>query len=187
MPEIASSGRARPASGRHPGPVPSPAQPPPSISRSRRRGCCRLVSAGLVRHTRVVSASGTARSHPERAEPRSIGTSGGRDTLAREVRLLGALLGEIILEQAGPEVFELVESTRQRAIAARRRGRDERVAFDVLPVEAGVLEGVVRSFGLYFQLVNLAEARDRVRRAGRLARATGGASEGARLRAALRR
>ena len=125
--------------------------------------------------------------NPERAEPRSIGTSGGRDTLAREVRLLGALLGEIILEQAGPEVFELVESTRLRAIAARRRGGDERVTFDVLPVEADVLEGIVRAFGLYFQLINLAEARDRVRRAARRARATAGASEGARLRAALRR
>jgi phosphoenolpyruvate carboxylase len=134
-----------------------------------------------------VSASSLARAHPERAEPRSIGTSGGRDTLAREVRLLGALLGEIILEQAGTEVFELVEATRQRAIAARRRDGDERVTFDVLPVEAEVLEGVVRAFGLYFQLVNLAEARDRVRRAARRARATGGASEGARLRAALRR
>jgi phosphoenolpyruvate carboxylase len=134
-----------------------------------------------------VSAAPTPRSHPGLAEPRSIGTSGGRDTLAREVRLLGALLGEIILEQAGPEVYELVETTRRRAIAARRRGADERVTFDVLPVEAGVLEGVVRAFGLYFQLVNLAEARDRVRRAARRARASGGATEGARLRAALRR
>jgi phosphoenolpyruvate carboxylase len=128
-----------------------------------------------------------AMTRPERAEPRSIGTSGGRDTLAREVRLLGALLGEIIVEQAGPEVFELVEATRLRAIAARRRGGDERVTFDVLPVEADVLEGVVRAFGLYFQLINLAEARDRVRRAARRARATAGASEAARLRAALRR
>jgi phosphoenolpyruvate carboxylase len=134
-----------------------------------------------------MSASAATRAHPERAEPRSIGTSGGRDTLSREVRLLGALLGEIIVEQAGTEVYELVESTRQRAIAARRRGGDARVTFDVLPVEAAVLEGVVRAFGLYFQLVNLAEARDRVRRASRRARATGGASEGAPLRAALRR
>jgi phosphoenolpyruvate carboxylase len=134
-----------------------------------------------------VSTTPSGRAHPERAEPRSIGTSGGRDTLAREVRLLGALLGEIILEQAGTEVYDLVESTRLRAIAARRRGGEERVTFDVLPVEADVLEGVVRAFGLYFQLVNLAEARDRVRRAARRARATAGASEGARLRAALRR
>ncbi|HEY4228298.1 MAG TPA: phosphoenolpyruvate carboxylase [Candidatus Limnocylindrales bacterium] len=129
----------------------------------------------------------SARHDPERAEPRSIGTSGTSNVVAREVRLLGALLGEIIVEQAGSEVFELVESTRQRAIAARRRGSDERVTFDVLPIHADALEGVVRAFGLYFQLVNLAEARDRVRRATRRARATGGASEGAPLRAALRR
>lgn len=134
-----------------------------------------------------MSGARPARRHPERAEPRSIGTSGTRNVLAREVRLLGALLGEIIVEQAGEEVYELVETTRQRAIAARRRGPDERVTFDVLPVEAPDLEGVVRAFGLYFQLINLAEARDRVRRATRRARATAGASEGARLRTALRR
>jgi phosphoenolpyruvate carboxylase len=124
---------------------------------------------------------------PGRAEPRSIGTSGTRDVLAREVRLLGALLGEIIVEQAGHEVYDLVESTRLAAIAARRRGPGERVAFDVLPIDAATLEGIVRAFGLYFQLVNLAEARDRVRRATRRARATGGASEAAGLRASLRR
>jgi phosphoenolpyruvate carboxylase len=124
---------------------------------------------------------------PSRAEPRSIGTSGTRDVLAREVRLLGALLGEVIVEQAGRDVFELVETTRLRAIAARRTGNDARVTFDVLPVDAAILEGVVRAFGLYFQLINLAEARDRVRRAARRARSTSGASEGAKLRAALRR
>ena len=41
-----------------------------------------------------------------------------------------------------------------------------RLTFDVLPVDAAILEGVVRAFGLYFQLVNLAEERDRVRRRG---------------------
>ena len=131
--------------------------------------------------------SAPRRRHPERAEPRSIGTSGTANVLGREVRLLGALLGEIILEQAGPAVYELVETTRQGAIAARRRGPDERVAFDVLPVEAAALEGVVRAFGLYFQLVNLAEARDRVRQASRRARTSVGRSEGERLRASLRR
>ncbi|HET9853173.1 MAG TPA: phosphoenolpyruvate carboxylase, partial [Candidatus Limnocylindrales bacterium] len=133
------------------------------------------------------AAASAGRRHPERAEPHSIGTSGTRNVLAREVRLLGALLGEIIVEQAGDGVFELVESTRERAIAARRRGADERVTFDVLPIDAEPLEGVVRAFGLYFQLINLAEARDRVRRATRRARATSGASEGARMRVALRR
>ncbi|HXG26510.1 MAG TPA: hypothetical protein VNL94_06630, partial [Candidatus Binatia bacterium] len=91
----------------------------------------------------MVTDRDRARCHPERAEPRSIGTSGTGNILAREVRLLGALLGEIIVEQAGEEVFELVEAARRGAIAARRRGGDERAAFDVLPHDAGTLEAVV--------------------------------------------
>jgi phosphoenolpyruvate carboxylase len=54
------------------------------------------------------------------AEPGSIGTSGARDPLAAEVRLLGALLGQVITEQAGPELFEWVERIRRRTIALRR-------------------------------------------------------------------
>ena len=54
---------------------------------------------------------------PSRA---GIGTAGARDPLAVEVRLLGALLGQVITEQAGPELFELVERIRRRTIALRR-------------------------------------------------------------------
>ncbi|MDP9226539.1 MAG: hypothetical protein M3P18_22410 [Actinomycetota bacterium] len=38
---------------------------------------------------------------PSRAEPKTIGTAGTRGVLQREVRLLGALLGQVIVEQAG--------------------------------------------------------------------------------------
>ena len=38
-----------------------------------------------------------------RAEPSGIGTSGARDPLAREVKLLGALLGQVIAEQEGED------------------------------------------------------------------------------------
>ena len=54
------------------------------------------------------------------AEPLGIGTAGARDPLAVEVRLLGALLGQVIAEQAGPELFALVERIRKRTIALRR-------------------------------------------------------------------
>ena len=77
-------------------------------------------------------AARPTRRNPERAEPRSIGTSGTRNVLPREVRLLGALLGEIIVEQAGDEVFELVEATASRrsrpAARARRAGHVRRPA-----------------------------------------------------------
>ena len=66
-----------------------------------------------------VSTPRPARS-PERAEPAGIGSAGARDPLAREVRLLGALLGQVIIEQAGAETYEPVERIRRRAIALRR-------------------------------------------------------------------
>ena len=44
---------------------------------------------------------------PVRPEPGGIGTAGARDPLATEVRLLGALLGQVVAEQAGPDLFDL--------------------------------------------------------------------------------
>jgi phosphoenolpyruvate carboxylase len=139
-----------------------------------------------------VNATATApppslpRRDPARAEPRTIGTAGSRGVLQREVRLLGALLGQVIVEQAGAEAYDIVESTRQRAITARRSGAEARVDLDVRALDGTTLEAVVRAFGLYFQLVNLAEGRERVRVRARRARATRGASEGRAVREALR-
>lgn len=127
-----------------------------------------------------------ARCDPARAEPKTIGSAGSRGVLQREVRLLGALLGQVIVEQAGVDAFDIVEATRQRAITARRSSTDARVSLDVTTLEPQTLEAVVRAFGLYFQLVNLAERRARVRVRARMARSTRGTSEGAAVREALR-
>ena len=59
---------------------------------------------------------------PVRPEPGGIGTAGARDPLAAEVRLLGALLGQVVAEQAGPELFDLVERIRRRTIRLRAEG-----------------------------------------------------------------
>ena len=105
-------------------------------------------------------------SAPERAEPAGIGSAGARDPLAREVRLLGALLGQVIIEQAGTSTYETVERIRRRAIALRR-GDDpmerDRQAQDLDALDLGATEAVVSAFSLYFQLVNLAESNGRVR------------------------
>ena len=69
-----------------------------------------------------------------RAEPRGVGTFGARDPLAREVKLLGALLGQVIVEQEGAAALELVERVRRATIAIRRGGTDadrERLAADL--------------------------------------------------------
>ncbi len=87
---------------------------------------------------------------------------------------MGALLGQVVSEQAGPELFELVERVRRRAIALRqdddpdeRRRLDE----DLAGLDLGSAEGVIGAFALYFQLVNLVEARGRVRALRRRERA----------------
>ena len=108
------------------------------------------------------------------AEPLGIGTAGARDPLSVEVRLLGALLGQVISEQAGPELFALVERIRRRTIALRRADdplERERLDEELRALDLGSAEAVIGAFALYFGLVNLAEARARVRALRRRERA----------------
>ena len=107
-----------------------------------------------------------------RAEP-PAGSGAGRDPLRREVRLLGSLLGQAIAEQEGTELLDLVEAVR-RASIAERRGTAAQGAprlddlLDGLDLER--VGSLARAFTLYFQLVNVAEERARVRTARRLER-----------------
>jgi phosphoenolpyruvate carboxylase len=110
--------------------------------------------------------TGTSRNPAVEAEPRGVGTAGS-DPLAREVKLLGALLGQVIAEQGGPALLDLVERTRLRSIAFRESG--DREAEAALEAELDALsldqaEALANAFSLYFQLVNLCEERDQVRR-----------------------
>jgi phosphoenolpyruvate carboxylase len=106
------------------------------------------------------------------AEPPGPGFGRARDPLAREVRLLGALLGQVIAEQAGPELFELVERIRRRTIALRRGdpavvsapdAERARLAQEIAALDLDKAAAVAKAFALYFQLVNLAEERQRIR------------------------
>ncbi len=107
-----------------------------------------------------------AATHARASEPAGIGSAGARDPLTLEVRLLGALLGQVIAEQAGDAVFDLVERLRRAAIDLRRGDDPElrgRVETELDGLDLGAVEAVISAFSLYFQLVNLAEARGRVR------------------------
>ncbi len=91
--------------------------------------------------------------------------------LRRDVKFLGRLLGEVLVEQEGRELFELEELVRLLAIRRRRGPRDGRgdAAKELARLLAGIgseqAEPVIRAFAVYFQLVNLAEQHHRVRRA----------------------
>jgi phosphoenolpyruvate carboxylase len=83
----------------------------------------------------------------------------------QDVRELGALLGDVLKEQTSTESFETVEELRQSAIAYREGDIDSREelreTFEQLsPSEEG---DVARAFTTYFELINLAEERERVR------------------------
>ena len=94
--------------------------------------------------------------------------------LRRDVRSLGMLLGEVLREQAGKELFEQVEALRQGTIRRRDaelRGNTEEATRQAsaalalvhsLPVERAVL--LTRAFAFYFELINLAETNHRKRR-----------------------
>ncbi len=101
-----------------------------------------------------------------KAEPRGIGTSRAADPLAREVKLLGALLGQVIVEQSGLEMLDIVERIRRATIGLRREGDPvygKRFADELDAVTLAQAEPLIRSFSLYFQLTNLAEEKQRVR------------------------
>jgi phosphoenolpyruvate carboxylase len=94
--------------------------------------------------------------------------------LRRDVRSLGMLLGEVLREQAGDELFAQVEELRQGTI--RRRDAEDQGAVlaaadhaahamalvHELPVDRALL--LTRAFGFYFELINLAETNHRKRR-----------------------
>jgi len=86
--------------------------------------------------------------------------------LRDDVRRLGRLVGELVEEQGGEALFDLVEAARRAAIAHREG--DENAArelhsliAELAPEAAG---DFVRAFSTYFQMVNMAEKVHRIRR-----------------------
>jgi phosphoenolpyruvate carboxylase len=87
--------------------------------------------------------------------------------LRRDVRLLGDILGRILVEQEGRELLDEEERIRLLSRDARASGDSGRYAEVRRAVSALDLERqalVLRAFGVYFQLVNLAEQHHRLRR-----------------------
>ncbi len=86
--------------------------------------------------------------------------------LRDDVRTLGAMVGDLIREQGGEELFEFVENARQRSIRRREENEKpgEELAELVDNLEPEQALQVVRSFSTYFQMVNTAEKVHRIRR-----------------------
>ncbi len=103
--------------------------------------------------------------------------------LRRDVRSLGAILGQVLVEQSGKEVFESVEELRRLLIEHRetvRKNPAQASGSDLMLKVQELVSGmdlsrayqVTKAFATYFELTNLAETnhRKRRRRAGKLDR-----------------
>ena len=103
--------------------------------------------------------------------------------LRRDVRSLGVLLGQVLVEQAGQEIFEQVEKLRQLLIRHRDEIRKSPAAKSksklmdqaqtiVSKMDLAEAYQITKAFAIYFELTNLAETnhRKRRRRAGKLDR-----------------
>src|SRR5690606_15077491 len=87
--------------------------------------------------------------------------------LRRDVRMLTTLLGQVIQEQAGQHIFEIIERFRKTSKQLREdptrkgSGLKDEIVEALTPRDAAL---VARAFTIYFQLVNLAEEKQRQRR-----------------------
>lgn len=111
--------------------------------------------------------------------------------LRNDVRSLGRILGEVLIEQEGEPLYALEERVRKLAILRRRGPPEERAARTAeltallaeLPLEDAIV--IIRAFATYFRLVNLAEQNHRIRRTRAHARDRDGRSQRGSLRAVL--
>lgn len=86
--------------------------------------------------------------------------------LREDVHMLGTLVGDVIREQGGDELFEAVESARQAAIA-RREGDAQgtlQLVVSTRDVQPARARDLVRAFSTWFEMVNMAEKVHRIRR-----------------------
>ena len=87
--------------------------------------------------------------------------------LFQDIRYLGRLLGDVVREQEGDAVFDVVETIRQTAVRFRRE--DDSAAAQTLEKKLRTLSpeqtvSVVRAFSYFSHLANIAEDRHRNRR-----------------------
>ena len=87
-------------------------------------------------------------------------------TISEDVYLLAGILGEVLRESAGERAFALTEAARTLAKALRTGEQDAGLQLDglVRGLHIDEAEVLVRAFTNYFQLINLAEDSERIRR-----------------------
>ena len=84
--------------------------------------------------------------------------------LRANVRLLGDVLGHVLVEQEGQELLALEEQIRGLARDARETGDRTQLEETIRALDLERQSAVLRAFSLFFQLANIAEQHHRLRR-----------------------
>jgi phosphoenolpyruvate carboxylase len=109
--------------------------------------------------------------------------------LRYDVRLLGRILGETVRAQEGDQVFERVERIRQTALRFHRQA-DATARHELQTIISGLAEDqairIIRAFGYFSHLANIAEDQHHIRRTRAYAMANAAPREGTMARALAR-
>ena len=84
--------------------------------------------------------------------------------LRRDVRLLGDVLGRVLVEQEGEELLAAEERIRLLSRQAREGASREELRAAIRGLDLAREASIIRAFAIYFQLVNIAEQHHRLRR-----------------------
>ncbi len=99
--------------------------------------------------------------------PPGVGLEDKDEPLRRDINLLGQLLGQVLIEQEGAELFDTEEEIRLLCKQLRFNydpDKDQQLRQRVSGMGSEELGKIIRAFSVYFQLVNIAERYHRVRR-----------------------
>lgn len=112
---------------------------------------------------------------PQQSDPTS--TQSDKELRSR-VKLLGRLLGKVLIKHEHPSVFKSVEKLRKGFIRIRQNddpAKREKLIELIDSLQPEIIEQVIRAFSIYFNLVNIAEEdfqhRQRWRRVRKLGHA----------------
>ena len=85
--------------------------------------------------------------------------------LRDDVRILGEILGDVLRERVGPDLFERVEQIRQLSVESRASGKVDGDALAALlaDLDPPTLLAVARAFSQFLNLANIAEQQHRQR------------------------
>lgn len=94
-------------------------------------------------------------------------TTDNNALLRNDVKMLGNILGEILVLHGGKELFDKVEAIRDMTKGIRKEfdaDTYETLKREISNLEPPMRQQVIRAFSIYFHLINIAEQNHRIRR-----------------------